>query len=519
MPRSRFIQRFGDKITGVLSGFDRLILHGTLRAIVTPNGMTGLLWHKHVLLKQFGDWAQTMTERLKHASCQAAKVQNRPIVYVPSAKTDKDQLARQIAAQDGITDGLVAIVTSVEPCMGFDIERNKQKKKLDLVCRWRKCLFLYHYWIDDQFGWMSARIQSWLPFSIQVCLNGREWLARRMDKKGMGYRRHDNCFPWIEDVGKAQKLMNRQLRICWPKAMTRVAHRLNPAHGQMFHGFPLPSYYWSMFQSEWATDVMFEKVSDLAQIYPPMVLHAMQTFSSGDVMRFLGRKVHTRFAGDIVSDFKNRPEGIRIKHRAQTNSIKAYDKAGSILRVETTMNEPDDFKVFRPKEGDPGGKSEWRPLRRGVADVYRRAQVSQAANERYLDALASVDTSTPLGELIRDICRPTTYRGKRVRALRPWAESDLALFRAVSRGEFCINGFRNRDLQSLLFDRAASTPQEKRSRSARLSRQLRMLRAHHLIQKVPRTHRYVLSSRGRDIISAVLATHSITLDQLNKLAA
>lgn len=259
-----------------------------------------------------------------------------------------------------------------------------------------------------------------------------------MDQKGMSYRRHDNCFPWIEDVDKAQKLMNRQLRISWLKTMTRVAHRLNPLHGQMFRGFPLPSYYWSMFQSEWAADVMFEKASDLAAIYPAMVVHAMQTFSSGDV-RFLGRKVHTTFQGDIVSDFKNRPEGIRIKHRANANSIKAYDKAGSILRVETTMNEPDDFKVFRPKEGDPRGKSEWRPLRRGVADVYRRAQVSQAANERYFDALASVDTSTSLGQLIRISARPTTYRGKRVRALRPWAESDLAIFRAVSRAEFCVN--------------------------------------------------------------------------------
>jgi len=183
------------------------------------------------------------------------------------------------------------------------------------------------------------------------------------------------------------------------------------------------------------------------------------------------------------------------------------------------MNEPEDFKVFRPKEGDPHGKSEWRPLRRGVADVYRRAQVSHSANDRYLDALAAVDTSTPLGELIRDICRPTTYRGKRVRALRPWAEPELALFRAVSRGEFCVNGFRNRDLQSLLFDRAPDTAQEKRRRSARMSRLLRMLRAHHLIQKVPRTHRYILTPRGRDVISAVLGAHRITLDQLNKLAA
>ena len=201
------------------------------------------------------------------------------------------------------------------------------------------------------------------------------------------------------------------------------------------------------------------------------------------------------------------------------NSVKAYDKAGNCLRIETTMNNPADFKVFPTKEGDPDGKPDGLPLRRGIADVYRRAQVCQASNDRYLDALAAVDTSTPLGELIRDICQPTMYKDKPVRALRPWAEPDLALFRAVSRGEFCVNGFRNRDLQSLLFDSAANTPQEQRRRSARVSRLLRMLRAHHLIQKVPRTHRYLIRPRGRDILSAVLAAHRIRLDQLNKLAA
>jgi hypothetical protein len=316
----------------------------------------------------------------------------------------------------------------------------------------------------------------------------------------------------------AQRLMNRQMRISWPRALTRFARQLNPAHGRMFRGFPL-RYYWSMYQSEWATDVMFRTAADLAAIYPALVLHGMQTFSSGDVMRFLGRKVHTRFEGEIVSDFKNRPEGIRIKHGVKDNSVKAYDKAGNGLRVETTMNNPSDFKVFRTKETDPDGKPQWLPLRRGIADVYRRAEVCPASNQRDLDALAAVDTSTPLGELIRDICQPTTYRNKRVRGLRPWAEPDLALFRAVRRGEFCVNGFRNRDLQALLFDSTADTVEQQRRRSARVSRLLRMLRAHHLIQKVPRTHRYLLTARGREVLCAVLAAHRIRLDQLNKLAA
>src|SRR5260370_29825781 len=198
MPTSRFIQRFGDRITGVLSGFDRLVLGGSLLAIVSVQGMKRLLWLKHVWLKDFGRWAQPMTEQLKEASCRLAREQNRPIVYLRSANTDKDEVARQIAAKDGITKGLVAVLTCVEPCMSFEIYRNNQTHKLEPVYRLRKGLVLYHYWIDAQFGWMNARIPSWLPFSIQICINGRGGLARSWDSNQTGYRRHHNCFTSID---------------------------------------------------------------------------------------------------------------------------------------------------------------------------------------------------------------------------------------------------------------------------------------------------------------------------------
>jgi hypothetical protein len=106
-----------------------------------------------------------------------------------------------------------------------------------------------------------------------------------------------------------------------------------------------------------------------------------------------------------------------------------------------------------------------------------------------------------------------------VRGLRPWAADDLALVRAISRGELCVNGFRNRDLQALLFNRNASTPLERRRRSAQISRKLRLLRAHGLAQKLPKSHRYKLSHRGRQLATALLAAHDLSLERLNKAAA
>jgi hypothetical protein len=513
-----FIQRFSDKIIGVLNGFDRLVLRGTLRPIVYPRGMMGFLWHRQILLKDFGRYVEAVTKQLKEASCKAALARKRPIIYLRSCKTDKQALVQKVALNDGITNGLIAVITCVEPCMSYEISRNPKTKKLDLVFRPRKCLFIYHYLIDPQFGFMNARIQTWFPFSIQICLNGREWLARQMDHAGIRYGRADNCFPWIENFNNAQKLMDHQMRTPWARTLDRFARMLNPIHPKIFKDFPI-RYYWSVFENEWATDIAFKSPSALGSIYPSLVLHAMTTFSSHDVMRFLGRKIHWSFQGEVVTDFKERPEGVRIKHRVGKNSLKLYDKFGRVLRTEFTMNDARDFKAYRPREKDPKGKCKWRPLRHGVADLHRRSQVSQAANERYLDALAAADTSIQLGDLLHSICTPTTFNGKRIRALRPWALEDVELFRAVCHGEFSINGFRNRDLQALLFKGSTTSQKEKQRRSGRVSRLLRILRAHHLVQKVPSTYRYVLTIKGAQILAAVLTAQRISLDQLNRLAA
>lgn len=513
-----FLQKHTDKIVGVLSGFDRLVFRGTLRQLAYLAGMKSYLWKRQVLLKDFVAHAKDATQDVIESSEREAKRLGRTVQFLQSSKTNKEKVALEIAERDGVTEGLICVLECVEPCVTYEVHKSRERKRLELQPRTSKCKFLYHYMVDPLFGFMNARIQTWFPFNVQLCLNGREWLSRAMDRAGRGYERRDNCFARLDDVAKAQKLMDEQLELAWPKELGRIARLLNPAHGRLFKGLPI-DYYWSVHQSEWATDVMFRDAASLAPLYRPLAHHGIETFSSGDVMRFLGRKVHGGFQGEIVSDFKDRAEGIRIKHRVGENSVKIYDKQGSVLRTETTINDPRGFKVFRPKEGARDGEKEWLPMRRGIADLHRRAEVSQASNERYLEALAAVDTATPFGDLLLPVSKPVTWNGRRVRGLRPWAPDDLALLRAISRGEFCVNGFRNRDLQPLLFAKPAASAKEQRSRSSRVSRLLRLLRAHGLIKKLPRSHRYKLTDRGRQLATALLAAHDLSLEKLNRAAA
>ena len=165
---------------------------------------------------------------------------------------------------------MVCVLSCVETCRTFDVYRNREKRKLELVSRIRKCLFLYQYWRPREFGFLSARMQTWFPFSVQVCVNGREWLAWEMDRVGMKYVRQDNCFPGVEEWGRAQRLLAGQLRTNWPKALEPLARALHPVHAQIFGDFPM-NYYWTTYQSEWAIDVVFRQAQVLRRLYPRLV--------------------------------------------------------------------------------------------------------------------------------------------------------------------------------------------------------------------------------------------------------
>ena len=153
-----------------------------------------------------------------------------------------------------------------------------------------------------------------------------------------------------------------------------------------------------------------------------------------------------------------------------------------------------------------------------MADLYRRAELSQAANSRYLEALASVTGTTPLFQEAQSVCRALMVKGRRYRALNPWSTQDSALLEAITRGEFAINGLRNRDLVRLLYSSRAAA-KDRRKRSAAITRKLALLRAHGLIRKIAGTHRYVLTSQGRRISTALLAARRADIDQLTRLAA
>ena len=508
-----FLSRHADHVMGVLNGFDRVLFRGWLRSLAYAEGMGRFLNHIGVLLKDFGQYVQTTTEELKRQSLLRAQELGRPIVYLPSSTVRKEDVARRLLEQHPVDHGLIAVLTCVEPAPTFEIHRSREKKRLELRMKPGKCLHLYHYFQHRTFGFCHVRLQTWFPFTGHVCSNGREWLTRQLEARDIDVFRQENGILWVEDFAAAQDLLDQQLHLDWTSELERLALQVNPALPKILR-CRRPHHYWCAHQTEWATDVLFGDQRSLAAVYRPLVLQAITQLNRRDVLRFLGKKLHPAFLGEVQSDFKHRPEGIRVKHSVGKNSVKVYDKLGSVLRVETTVNDPSALQAPRPKKGSRQPVPQ--PLRKSVADLHRRATVCQEANERYLEALADLDDPTPLKDLFDTICKRTRFHARPVRGLRPWDADDARLLAAVNDGGFVLRGLQNKEIAAALFSTPANCPRETGRRRAKVTRLLRLLRAHGVIRKIPRSHRYQVTTKGRRIIAAILAARNASISTLLK---
>ena len=160
-----FIRRHRDRVMGVLSGFDRVRFRGTLRWLCYPDGLGKHLSWMRVLLKDFAEYTQGVTARVRQAAEQIAGSAGRPVEYLASPSLSKEERARAIAERDGIEEGLICVLTAVEPCQSFRIARDRSRKELVLQGALRKCLHYYFYWIHPEWGFCHARLQSWLPLT------------------------------------------------------------------------------------------------------------------------------------------------------------------------------------------------------------------------------------------------------------------------------------------------------------------------------------------------------------------
>jgi hypothetical protein len=338
----QFLKAHSDKIKGILSCFDRVIFRGYL-PIMSGWAMAQFLNQKDIRFHNLKSFLTEHAALIKRHAQEMAKRQGRPYSYL-SQKIRMEDEARKIAKRDNIKEGLICIYSIVQPSRTFSFRFEKGRPFVQSAKR--KCLYIYYYFMDREFGLIHVKIQTWFPLVMQVYVNGHEWLIRKLDREDIQFTKVDNVLCTVSDIERTQTFADRFPSLNWCGILDRYARKVNPFMDTLLHD---QSYYWVTFQSEYSTDIMFTKPSELQELYPKLLSHSIQCFGAKEIMSFLGRKLVGQFQGEIISDLADlshkRIPGMRIKHRVKQNWLKMYDKAGWVLRIEMVINKPDEFKV------------------------------------------------------------------------------------------------------------------------------------------------------------------------------
>lgn len=395
-------------------------------------------------------------------------------------------------------------------CRTFKVGKNQKTGRLALQWSPGKCQHFYIYFIDAELGLCYLRIPTWAPFRLQAYGNGHDWLERRLTKAGLRFTKADNCFTHISDFEAAQKLAGEFDPARVHDILNRAASRWVALHADFGH-----SLHWSIWQAEWATDIVFKNDQVLPDLYKQITRTAACEVGCADIYRFLGKRQTVRSKAEASSRLQTLVQGTRLKHSLGSTSIKMYDKAGSVLRIECTTSDVKSFTHYRkvePRQSPGAGASQradqagsvvtgkaapaasqYAPMRKTLYSLPALSGAMSAVNQRYLAHISQWHDRTKERHDLRAITASVRDdKDHSHRGINFFREEDVAFMQALQRGEHHIRGLRNRGVQQHLPQWSA----------AKIGRALRRFRAHGLLKKVAGTHKYYLTRTGSSSLIA-----------------
>lgn len=493
-----FVERHAEKIRGVLSCFDRVVITGTLPDLCHAGAMAKYLGARDIRLFDYPRWAEPFRDELRAHAERLAQESGLTIEFIRRVKDfRKEERIKRLVAQRGDYPGLVHIFSAMESCPSFRPWHDKRTGRTSLKPTEAKCLHYYFYFIHPALGLCYLRVPTWAPFRLQFYCNGHHVLARQLHRAGIPYTLLDNAFVDIADWARAQTLAH-----AWDiRRLHRQLDRLAATYCPVLRHFPA-GVHWSLMQVEYATDVVFGRQAEFQPLYEALTHTAIHTVKPAHVATFLGRKLTGAYQDEVGNDFSTRIEGTRIKHHMGWAAIKLYDKFGLIARVECTANDVTFFSHHRTVE-HRDGTSEFKlaPVRKSIYSLPVLRALLGAATFRYLDCLAAIEDPRPGLRALEKIATPVHEGERSYRGVNLFHGPDLDLFRTILRGEFTISGFQARQLRDHLPGLSGG----------QLSRLLKRLRLHGLLRKIGKRYKYYLTTLGRTVATAALKLRELVI--------
>ena len=494
-------QRHDDRIAGVLSCYDRVVVTGTLPTVCYADGMTRFLYASGIRIFDYPEFASTLRDRVRERAVSVAADAGVTIEHVSKSHIRKEAIVAKVLEQRGEHPGLVHVLSAMEACPAYKPWHDKQTHKTYLRPDSGKCLHYYFCFMDAELGLVYLRVPTWAPFRLQFYCNGHSWLARRLTAEGIAFTAADNAFIRIDDWQRARDLADGFS----PDLLHRVLDRYAALCCPVLDVFS-QSYHWSLMQVEYATDLVFRSATTLKPLYEQLARESVLSVKAEQIATFPGRQITPQLAQEIGSQFSTRIEGTCIKHRFGNSSIKMYDKFGCVLRIETTTNDVSFFKHHRKVEHRQGPPTRaLAPVKKSIYSLIDLREVLFGCNRRYLEHLSALDDFSAGVRALDRLTRPRTVDNKTVKGINFFDPTDNALLHALQDPRVNIAGVRRADLLPLLDQLSPD----------RLSRQLRRMRDIGVIKRVTGTYRYYLTRMGRAATAAICrVTESIIIPMM-----
>ena len=500
-------EKYKNKVSGTIGCFDRVIVMGTLPGLCYPQGMTCHLNHHQIRIFDYAKFAQTYRDIIReNAESLAKSIGFKKIHYIRNHNTKTGDIVKahlaKLKKKGQAVEGLFYIISCKELNSYYKPKYNEKRGECYLERDWAPSLHYYFYFFDKQLGLCHVRVPTWLPCRLQVYFNGHNWLANKLDKAGIEYLMGDNAFVDIADFEKAQQISD--------SFDVKVLHRLLDNFADTFcpiiKSFGV-KYHWSVMQVEYSTDIVFRKQKDLKEIYDHLIATAVHTVKPDKIATFLGRKMHGRFKGEMGNRYDIRKEGIRVKHTMGEVWIKMYDKFQQVLRIEITTTDISFFRHYRKvKHKDGSTSKKFTSMKKNIYSLRPFIKIAKFANRRYHEFISTIEERRVGTKRVRKVTQRIENNNRGYKGFNFFDENDMKIIHILTRGEFNISGFRNKDIRKFL-------PQKS---SGQISRILKRLKLHGIIKKATQSYKYYLTRTGKEvIITAMKLKEFVIIPALN----
>ena len=396
----------------------------------------------------------------------------------------KDDIALRYLADFEDTEGILFVGRAQERTTVFRTEKRINPTTGAaypwLVKRTAMVNHFYIYAVDDDFGPFFVKFCTYFPYNAKVCLNGNEWAKCQATQSGIEFEALDNGFAACADPTRLQKICDRldanKIDRFVRKWLARLPHPFTAADRRAGYRYDI-----SILQAEFSLTQVLDRPLAGRVFFEEVIRENLDIGRPDRVSLVFDRRVHRRGRNVTPGRFRTRvfTDGVTPSLHVEYKStrVKQYHKEGVALRTETTINKPFDFGI-----------------RKRLHNLPALREVGFAANRRLLD-VQRISHDPIVGEVaFGELTRPTVVDGQRAPALRFGDTRVHALLAAIVLFRLLPDGFTNRTLRehvAPLVGLSADT-----MTAGRMTYDLRRLRLHRLIERIPGTHRYRVTDLG-----------------------